>query len=359
MQDLALSWEVRSPGFRSSALPRRFTAFGRAPGERSLRHDSPRSRARPAKGQDLASGLLSVSDQDRELGSKSGIPAMPGSVVLPTIGRPELIRACLDSLAACEPRAEEIIIVDSSHNEAVAEVAADFATAGARRIQCRTLGIGEAFNLGLREARHEIVLLTNDDCTVEPSWVERGLSSASRDARTIVTGRVRPRGDPSVVPSTIDDPIRREYSGRAAFVLYTQSMALHRSVVLEFGGFDERIQPAAEDNDLSYRWLRAGRRILYEPDFAVWHHDWRSREQLERLYINYGVGQGMVYGKHLRRGDLLVTRYVAGAMVAGARGVVARVIRRHPEDHVDPRPGFLRGLPVGFVRGWRLGRDRS
>jgi GT2 family glycosyltransferase len=300
-----------------------------------------------------------VSDQDGDLGSKSGTSAVPVSVVLPTIGRPELIRACLDSLAVCEPRAEEIIIVDSSNDEAVADVAAGFATAGARRIQCRTRGIGEAFNLGLREARHEIVLLTNDDCTVEPSWVERGLSSASRDPRTIVTGRVRPHGDPTVVPSTIDDPVEREYSGEAAFVLYTQSMALHRSVVLELGGFDTRIQPTAEDNDLSYRWLRAGFRIRYEPDFVVWHHDWRSREQLKRLYVDYGIGQGMVYGKHFRRGDLLMVRYVLGAVFAGARGMVARATGRHGANHTDPRLGFLRGLPVGLARGWRLGRDRS
>jgi GT2 family glycosyltransferase len=298
-----------------------------------------------------------VSDRE-EFGSEDGAVA-PVTIVLPTIGRPKLVRACLESLARCNPRADEIVVVDSSDDEAVANVVVDFAASGARRIDCRAPGIGGAFNLGLRAAKHEIVLLTNDDCTVEPSWVERGRRHATRSTHTIVTGRVRPRGDPSLVPSTIDDPAEREYSGGAAFVLYTQSMALHRSVLLEFGGFDDRIQPAAEDNDLSYRWLRAGFRIRYEPDFIVWHHDWRTREQLERLYVNYGVGQGMVYGKHLRRGDLSVARYVAGAVIAGARGVVSRVIRRHPEDHVDPRLGFLRGLPVGFVRGWRLGRDRS
>ena len=298
-----------------------------------------------------------MSDQPGELGSTDSAVVAPVSIVLPTIGRPELLRACLDSLAGCKPSAEEIVVIDSSDDEAVAGIVADFGPAGARRIHCRTRGIGGAFNLGLREARHEVVLLTNDDCTVEPDWVERGLRHASRDAHTLVTGRVRPRGDPSVVPSTIDDPAEHEYSGRPAFVLYTQSMALHRSVLLEFGGFDERIQPAAEDNDLSYRWLRAGRRIRYEPDFVVWHHDWRSREQLARLYVNYGVGQGMVYGKHLRYGDLLVARYLADAVVAGARGALARFIRRHPQNHVDPRLGFLRGLPVGFVRGWRLRRD--
>jgi GT2 family glycosyltransferase len=289
----------------------------------------------------------------------NGAAPAPVTVVLPTIGRPELVRSCLDSLARCEPRADEILVVDSSDDGEVANVVAGFAGVGARRVGCRALGLGSAFNLGLREAQHEIVLLTNDDCTVEPSWVERGLRHASRDPNTIVTGRVRPQGDPAVVPSTNDDPVAREYSRQVAFVLYTQSMALHRRALLEFGGFDGRIRPSAEDNDLSYRWLRAGMRIRYEPDFVVWHHDWRSREQLERLYVGYGIGQGMVYGKHLRRGDLMLSWYLAGAVATGVRGLLARVIRRRRTDHADPRLGFLRGLPVGVVRGWRAGREGS
>jgi len=278
------------------------------------------------------------------------------TVVLPTIGRPELIRNCLESLAQCDPRADEIIVVDSSDDESVENVVAAFREAGARTIHSSAQGLGSAFNLGLQTGKHDIVLLTNDDCTVEPTWVGRGQALASQYGDTIVTGRVRPRGDPAVVPSTIDDPVGREHVGRPNFVLYTQCMALRRADVLEFGGFDGRVRPSAEDNDLSYRWLRAGRRIRYEPDFVVWHHDWRTREQLERLYVNYGIGQGMVYGKHLRQGDLLVTRYLLADLRAGFRGLIARAVLG-PRDYADPRLGLLRGLPVGLARGWRAARS--
>lgn len=280
----------------------------------------------------------------------------PVTVVLPTIGRPELIRSCLASLAACEPGPDEILVVDSSEDSAVERVVADFAHAGARVVHCATAGLGSAFNLGLRDARHEVVLLTNDDCTVDPAWVGAGLAHV--EAGTIVTGRVRPAGDPDVVPSIIDDPVPRRYSGRPAFVLYTQSMAFRRADVLELGGFDGRIRPSAEDNDLAYRWLRSGRSIAYEPDFVVWHHDWRSPKQLERLYVDYGIGQGMLYAKHLRRGDLRIARFVLRDVYAICRGLADRVVRgrRH---HGDWRLGLARGLPVGFVRGWRACRQQA
>jgi GT2 family glycosyltransferase len=278
----------------------------------------------------------------------------PVSVVVPTIGRPALLGECLQSLVRCEPRADEILVIDSSAGCDVSEIVARFATDGARSIRCEARGLGNAFNLGVAEARHEIALLTNDDCTVDPSWVGRGFDHLSANPDALVTGRVRPGGDPAMVPSTIDDPAARVYAGRADFVLFTQSLALPRSAVVEFGGFDGRIRPSAEDNDLSYRWLRSGRRILYEPDFVVWHHEWRTGPELRRLYVGYGVGQGMVYGKHLRRGDLVVVRYLAGALYGGARALVAAaLLRRH--DAPDARLGFVRGLPIGLIRGWRAG----
>jgi GT2 family glycosyltransferase len=297
--------------------------------------------------------VSAVTDEDRHTGGRS----LPATVVLPTIGRPELVRQCLESLARCDPPADEILVIDSSDDDAVADVVGEFAPA-ARTIHCPALGIGTAFNFGLSEARHEIVLLTNDDCTVEASWVERGVSRVSEDSDAIVTGRVRPCGDPELVPSTIEDVEAREYSGAAAFVLYTQCMAFRRSRVLEFGGFDGNVQPSAEDNDLSYRWLRAGRRIRYEPDLVVWHHDWRTPEQLERLYVGYGVGQGMVYGKHLRRGDLAMLRHLAAAVYWSGRAVVAR-LAHGAGAHPDPRLGLLRGLPTGLIRGWRTAPKRQ
>ena len=280
----------------------------------------------------------------------------PVSVVLPTIGRPELIRDCLASLERCDPPAAEIIVVDSSTDDGVADVVRTFEHIAARVVAYPANGLGHAFNAGLRAARNDIVLLTNDDCVVDPGWIGAGAAALEAHPRAIITGSVRPDGDPEVVPSTIDDPSPRVYAGTPAFVLYTQCMAVRRDAVLAIGGFDGLIRPSAEDNDLSYRWLRAGRMIRYEPAFLVWHRDWRTREQLDRLYVDYGIGQGMVYGKHLRSGDVRIARFVARDSYAIARGLVDRVVRgRRP--HGDWRLGLARGLPVGLVRGWRAGRS--
>jgi GT2 family glycosyltransferase len=281
------------------------------------------------------------------------VDVLPVSVVIPTIGRPKLLNACLESLRACRPQADEVLVVDQSRARDVGDVVARFVDVRARVVACEKRGIGLAMNVGLRAAVHDFVLVSHDDCTVAPSWVGTAFALMAEDPTSIVTGRVLPVGDPHAVPSTKDDPAPRDYAGEIhCVVLFPNNMVVNRSLVLTFGGFDERFDRAAEDNDLCYRWLRAGRRIRYEPDLVVWHDGERTREELQQLYVAYGEGQGRFYAKHLRAGDLTMLRFLAADLHAGLRGLAAAALRRRPQV-VDPRPRVARGLPVGLVKGWR------
>jgi GT2 family glycosyltransferase len=277
---------------------------------------------------------------------------LPISVVVPTIGRPQLLRSLFDSLARCDPRASEVVVVDQSHGDEVASVVRDFAGLDTRLVRCSGRGEGLARNVGLREAHHDVVLWTDDDCTVAPDWVGRASAHMTKDPGGIVTGRVLPGSDPLSTPSFKDDPVPHDYTGDVyCFALFPNNMAVNRWLALALGGFDEWL-PSAPDNDFCYRWVRAGNRLRYAPDMLVWHHDWRTPDELERLYVEYARGQGAVYAKHLRRGDLGMLRPATRDLYSGLRGLAARVVRGRP-PWSDARQGVLRGLPVGLLQGWR------
>lgn len=274
----------------------------------------------------------------------------PVTVVVPTIGRPQLLDACLASLAACDPQADEVIVVDQSRDGAVGAVVGRYAPA-VRLLRLDVANKSVALNLALESARHDAVLVTDDDCTVAPSWVAAAWSQLDRDRQAIVTGRVLAAGDELGVPSTISDESPRDYTGEIHYgALYGGNMACRASLVLAEGGFDERL-PVAEDNDLCYRWLRSGRPLRYEPELVVWHHAWRSRTEMSRVHRSYGHGQGLFYAKHLRAGDLGVVRFLARDLYRGARGLAARGIRSR-SGWPDPRTGLLRGVAAGLVEGW-------
>lgn len=281
--------------------------------------------------------------------------ALPVSIVIPTVGRPGPLRRCLGSIAECDPTAAEVLVVDQSHDPEVASVVEAFAYIGARIVACHGRGVAKGRNDGIRAAAHAVVLVTDDDCTVPPDWVATALRLYEARPGAIVTGRVLPVGDPRAVPSTKEsteshDFTREQHGGS----LFPNNMVLPRDAVLAAGAFDERFGPAeaAEDNDFSYGWLRSGETIVFEPALAVWHHDWRSPDQLEQLYVRYARGQGFLYAKHLRQGDLLMLRWIARDLAWAARGGLSAVVKRR-RRWTDPRRGILRGMPGGFVAGWR------
>jgi GT2 family glycosyltransferase len=286
---------------------------------------------------------------------------VPVTVAIPTIGRAEPLRRCLESLAVSDPAPAEILVVDQSRDPAIEALVGEVGGARARVLASDGLGVALARNDGLRAATSDVVLVTDDDCTVRPDWAATGWRLAAAHPGAIVTGRVLPVGDPRAVPSTKDDPVPLDLSReRRGGWLFGNNMVLPREPVLELGGFDERFGPeeAAEDNEFCYRWLKAGRPLRYEPDLVVEHHDWRSPEDLERLYVRYARGEGFFYAKHLRGGDLRMLRFVARDLAWGARALGSGLVKGR-ESWTDSRRGVFKGLPGGLFAGWRAyGKER-
>ena len=281
---------------------------------------------------------------------KIGEMTAPVTVLVPTIGRPLQLRNCLESLARCDPAAAELLVVDQSAGDEVERAVEEFTGAAARHVRSHGTGRALALNDGLREASHDVVFSTSDDCTVDSSWIGVGWRLMKDDSAKLVTGRVLPAGDAASVPSTIDDPSPREFTGQGiADRLYGGNMVLSRPMALALGGFDERVEPAAEDNDFGYRWLRAGWRMLYEPGLTVWHHDWRDAEALSALYLDYAIGQGVFYAKHLRRGDKTIARMLIRDLAYGAAASV-QTTRANREFSIDPH---VRAIVRGVIDGWR------
>ena len=279
--------------------------------------------------------------------------AVPATLVVPTIGRIRLLTQLLESVAAGDTVPLETLIVDQGHDPELGELPGRFPTLNVEVVRSDGRHPGLARNEGWRRASHEILLGTDDDCIVAPDWAGTAYRHMQEHPGGLVTGRVLPRGDAAGVPSVKEDPRPHDYTGQVLCgVLFPNNMALSRSTALAVGGFDPMVRPNGSDNDLCYRWLRAGHELRYEPDMVVWHDDWRTPEQLERLYVDYAVGQGRFYAKHLRAGDLHMLRFIASDVYQAARGLAVGVVRRRPRWS-DWRRGIPRGLPAGIAAGWR------
>ncbi|MEU4364139.1 HAD-IIIA family hydrolase [Promicromonospora sp. NPDC023987] len=187
------------------------------------------------------------------------------SIVVPTVGRPEL-PALLDSLRtawAGGPRAPEVVVVDdrpfpgSGRGQNPALDLGPDPVQGVRVLRTGGRGPAAARNVGWRSVRTDWVAFLDDDVLVPERWaaaLEQDLALAGPDVAG-VQGRI-------VVPLPRHRPptdLERNTAGLETAVWATADMAYRRSALLAVHGFDERFPRAyREDADLALRVRRAG-----------------------------------------------------------------------------------------------------
>src|SRR5215207_4951802 len=206
------------------------------------------------------------------------------TVVIPTIGRP-LLQDCLRSVAAGLVWPAELIVVDQSRGNDVAEWVAALRAEGltARHLPSAETGIANATNRGLEQAATRFVAVTHDDCRVSPSWLSSLLPRLRECGEAIVTGRVEPAGEgavPTVMTAT--EPVVHRRPRLDGDDLFPPNMAFPRSVLQRIGYLDEHpsLRFAGEDNEWAYRALCAGVPIFYDPAAVVAHIGWQPRSAL-------------------------------------------------------------------------------
>jgi histidinol-phosphate phosphatase family protein len=202
------------------------------------------------------------------------------SVVVPTLGRPELTRL-LHALAtaAGPPPDQVVVVVDDRRGRtqplhiAVPDVVPDPLAGRVRVLSGPGRGPASARNLGWRATGSAWVAFLDDDVVPSATWradlqADLNRAEAGRQPLAGSQGRV-------VVPlpcGRAPTDWERTTAGLSTGQWITADMAYRRDVLEEVGGFDERFRRAyREDADLALRVLELGhrldqgRRVVYHP----------------------------------------------------------------------------------------------
>jgi GT2 family glycosyltransferase len=263
-------------------------------------------------------------------------PAPRVTVVVPTCGRPDVLRRSLEALRALDYPDYELLVVDNTpHLLGTAEVVAGYAASGGRvrYLAEPRRGVTHARNRGLAAARGEIVAFADDDVLVDRGWLG-ALAAAFVDEQVAgVTGLVmasefetpaqiwieqlggsskgcvRQRFDRAGFETQHNGRPWRVEAAPGALYPYTPgvfgsgaSMAFRTDVLRRLGGFDPSLGPgtavrAGEDIDALLRVVLDGGAVVYEPAAVVWHRHKRGTRALRRTMYGYGVGLSAVITK--------------------------------------------------------------
>jgi GT2 family glycosyltransferase len=229
----------------------------------------------------------------------------PCTVLICTRDRPSDLRRCLSAICSNVCEDVEVIVVDNDPSDAQTRlVASEFPV---RYFQERRRGLNWARARGVRLARHEVILLTDDDVVVRSNWVNEMRRPFLEDHVAAVTGAVEPlelnggqyqheqyssfyRGFKQKRYSLLTcAPPSAGQAGAGA------SLGIRRSLAIALEVFDAELDAGTAaksggDAYALYRILRAGFTIVFNPRAIAWHRHRTSHIELENMLHGYSVG---------------------------------------------------------------------
>jgi glycosyltransferase involved in cell wall biosynthesis len=227
------------------------------------------------------------------------------SFVIPVHNGAEYLDAVLQSvLAQADGRPMEILVVEDGSQDRSAGILANYVSRGlARVVQGPRRGATAALNEGIRRAKHPIICQVDQDVILQTGWMAC-LTDALRD-RSVGAAQgyyVTPR-DGGIWARVMGLDLENRYRpllNRTVNHVCTGNTAYRADVLRAVGLFDETLG-YGYDNDMSYRLVEAGYRLVMRGE-ARSVHRWRDG-WWGYLVQQYGFGYGRldVVAKH--RGD--------------------------------------------------------
>lgn len=216
------------------------------------------------------------------------------SVVVPTFRRPAVLERTLAALLATDPGSGdyEVVVVDDGSGDDTPRVVEKIADGRVRFFPQENRGVAAARNLGVRQARGDLIVFIDDDIVVPPSFLRDHVATHRRFAGALVNGRwdFEPALQAELEATAfgrfrleVEDWVKEGLAKRPLGDGFLEpegvtacNLSLRREAFDRIGGFSEDFPFAgAEDQEFSLRARRAGLRFVYNPDLRVWHNDHR------------------------------------------------------------------------------------
>jgi glucosyl-dolichyl phosphate glucuronosyltransferase len=236
------------------------------------------------------------------------------TVIVCTYNRCGDLARALESIAASQVACSvswEVLVVDNGSTDQTRHAVEGFSRRYSDQFRYYfepKQGLSFARNAGVANSRGEILVFTDDDVVVEPTWL-RNLTAGLFDSRWAgAGGKILPAQKFEPPPWLPDNLF--EWGGIfcAYFDLgenprtlerppYGANMAFRRSVFAKYGGFRTDLGRNAcdklcnEDTELGRRLLTAGERLRYEPSAVVYHpipHGRLTPEYFYSWWFDYG-----------------------------------------------------------------------
>jgi len=230
---------------------------------------------------------------------------------------------------------DEILIVDGLSHDNTLDIVRGFQERYGiiRIVNNPQKDIASGRNIALRESVGDILAYTDADCIVDKDWVFHIARRFAEDSSLAGCGgrmlALPPRNWVEEIAGKIflDEIMQYEEKARycdslsVAGALITANSAYRRDILLSIGGFDQWFGNYGEDIDLFWRLIKAGYKLLYDPNLIVYHRFPNKVSTLIRKHFGFGIASSKLTKKHISKAriDLFLYRAIMKDIVNLAR----------------------------------------
>ena len=243
-----------------------------------------------------------------------GTKEMPSvSVIVRTRNEESTIQNTLETITQQSLRPQEIIIVDNGSIDRTIELAGNFCTTVVPVDPRLPYNHAYACNLGVNEARGEIVVMTNGHSTpISSEWLQSGVSRFTDKSIAGVSGYHYPRTSSpyEALRSRVLTMVARSNGHEPNSMSFLQGLKLFNTVsgafrkdLWEQRNFDECFSSwysGGEDKDWAFYFYKEGYQFVLDRNFSVFHsHDGTEKEKLLREF-DYLIMFSGAYNRYKR-----------------------------------------------------------
>lgn len=243
------------------------------------------------------------------------------SIIIPTLNSAKTIQNTLSLIYSNDFPQEffEIIIVDNGSSDATEKAVSNYPVIF---LKCPKRGQGPARNLGLRNAKGDIICFTDSDILIPKDWLAK-ISGFLQENPTVdgVGGIVLPpneedqnsirriAGEIYLERQGFPAEITRTQYLKGRGTLYTANSAYRKETLIACNGFDESLSHQyyyhdSCDIDLSWRLVKMGKNLLFNPHIRVYHYAHHDLQGIFRQLLGWGAAYTYIRKKHSRHGSL-------------------------------------------------------
>lgn len=222
------------------------------------------------------------------------------SVIIPTKNNADKLDICLRSLKNQTYKNFEIIVIDGSDDSKTKMVCKKY---NVRFFFEKKKSRSAACNKGIKHARGDIIIFTDDDCELPEDWLSKILEKFKNDTNLMVCGGNDVLKSGNKIQKALycidvfNENKNKDIYKNNPWKRIRGCNSAYRKDVFKLELFDEKMS-SIEETELHFRLKKHGLKMCYDSNIIVFHARRKTLHEIwKRFFIN-GKNRAMFVKKH-------------------------------------------------------------